>query len=60
MSLARTNFDDVSEADLVSLVNAAVPEEPYGTSDGEKKEALKDITSSPIQPVATSLSAWTR
>src|SRR5258708_4648824 len=53
MSLGRTNFDAISEADLADLIQAGVPEglvidykrDPYGTSDGEKKEALKDITS---------------
>ncbi len=53
MSLGRTNFDDISEADLDDLIQAGVPEglvidykrDPYGNSDANKKEALKDITS---------------
>ena len=53
MSIARTNFDEVSEADLNDLIVADVPEglaieykrDPYGFSDADKKEALKDITS---------------
>ena len=53
MSIARTNFDDISESDLNDLIQAGVPEglvieykrDPYGNSDAHKKEALKDITS---------------
>jgi predicted HTH transcriptional regulator len=53
MSIGRSNFDDISEADLNDLVQASVPEglvidykrDPYGNSDADKKEALKDITS---------------
>jgi hypothetical protein len=53
MSIGRVNFDDISEADLDDLIEAAVPEglvidykrDPYGNSDADKKEALKDITS---------------
>jgi predicted HTH transcriptional regulator len=53
MSVARTNFEDISESDLNDLILAGVPEglvveykrEPYGNSDADKKEALKDITS---------------
>ena len=53
MPIDRTNFDEVSEADLEELILAAVPEgqaieykrEPYGKSDAEKKEALKDVSS---------------
>jgi hypothetical protein len=49
----RTNFDDVSEADLRDVIEAEKPEgvdieykrDPYGGSDADKKEALKDITS---------------
>jgi Putative DNA-binding domain len=53
MSIGRMNFDDISEADLNDLIQAGVPEglvidykrDPYGSSDADKKEALKDITS---------------
>ena len=53
MSIARTNFDDVSEADLVALIQAGKPEgldieykrDPYGPADKDRKEAAKDITS---------------
>ena len=53
MSIARTIFDDISEDDLQGLIEAGVPEgltieykrDPYGKSDADKKEALKDITS---------------
>jgi hypothetical protein len=53
MSIERANFDDVSEADLNDLIQAGRPEglameykrDPYGNSDPDKKEALKDITS---------------
>jgi hypothetical protein len=53
MSIERANFDDIAEAELNDLVQASVPEglaieykrEPYGNSDADKKEALKDISS---------------
>jgi hypothetical protein len=53
MSIGRVNFDDISEADLDDIIQAAVPEglvieykrDAYGNSDTDKKEALKDITS---------------
>jgi hypothetical protein len=53
VSIGRTNFDDISEADLADLIHAGVPEglaieykrDPYGNSDADKREALKDITS---------------
>jgi predicted HTH transcriptional regulator len=53
MSIGRVNFDDISEADLDALIQASVPEglaieykrDPYGNSDADKKETLKDITS---------------
>lgn len=53
MPLERANFDDISERDLLDLIEAGVPEgvaidykrEPYGNSDAQKREALKDITS---------------
>ncbi len=53
MSIERANFDEISEADLIDLIQAARPEgltieykrDPYGNSDADKKEALKDITS---------------
>src|SRR6266481_5134529 len=52
MSIARSNFDDISESDLNDLIQAGVPEglaidykrDAYGMSDSEKKEALKDLT----------------
>ena len=53
MSLGTLNFDDISEGDLKELVDVGVPEglkidykrDLYGTSDNDKKEALKDISS---------------
>jgi hypothetical protein len=53
MSLGRTNFDEVSEADLSDLIQAQTPEgltidykrDAYGPGDAENKEALKDISS---------------
>jgi hypothetical protein len=53
MSIQRANFDDISETDLDDLIQAGVPEgllldykrDPYGSSDADKKEALKDISS---------------
>lgn len=53
MSIGRVNFNDVTGVDLHDLLKASVPEgltleykrEMYGSSDAEKKEALKDITS---------------
>ena len=53
MSLDNLNFDDISEGDLKELIDVGVPEglkidykrDLYGTSDNDKKEALKDISS---------------
>lgn len=53
MTLGRLNFDDISENDLVGLIEAGVPEglaieykrDGYSTADSQKKEALKDISS---------------
>ncbi len=53
MSLGTLNFDDISEGDLKELIDVGVPEglkidykrDLYGTSDNDKKEALKDISS---------------
>ncbi|HET6514148.1 MAG TPA: ATP-binding protein [Thermodesulfovibrionales bacterium] len=53
MSLGNLNFYDVSVDDLKDLINAEVPEglnieykrDFYGSSDDDKKEALKDISS---------------
>ncbi len=53
VTISRTNFDEVSENDLIALVEAEKAEgldieykrEPYGASDHDKKEALKDISS---------------
>jgi len=53
MSLGRTNFDEVGEADLDDLIRAQTPEgltidykrDAYGPGDSGNKEALKDITS---------------
>lgn len=53
MALGRLNFDDIDEGALESLVDNGVPEgltieykrDPYGNSDADKKEALKDVTS---------------
>ena len=52
MSIGRTNFEEISEADLNDLIQAGVPEglaieykrDAYGNRDSDKKEALKDIT----------------
>jgi hypothetical protein len=53
MPLERANFDDVTEQDLLDLIAAGVPEglsleykrEPWSSTDADKREALKDITS---------------
>lgn len=53
MSLGTLNFDDISEDDLKKLIDVGIPEglnidykrDLYGISDGDKKEALKDISS---------------
>ena len=53
MPITRTNFDDVEEADLVEMLEIGVPEglmveykrDIYGTSDADKNEALKDMSS---------------
>ncbi|MEX0851757.1 MAG: ATP-binding protein [Bauldia sp.] len=53
MPLERASFDDVSERDLLDLIETGVPEglaieykrDPYGNSDANKREALKDVTS---------------
>ena len=52
MPIDRIDFENASEADLQELVAAQVPEglgieykrEPYGTSDADKREALKDVS----------------
>jgi predicted HTH transcriptional regulator len=53
MPITRTDFDAVSEVDLDDLIQAKVPEgqtieykrNMYGSSDADKREALKDISS---------------
>ncbi|MBW3617138.1 MAG: ATP-binding protein, partial [Proteobacteria bacterium] len=53
MSVSRSNFADVSEADLRSLIAAGTPEgadleykrDMYGGSDADVKEFLKDVSS---------------
>ena len=53
MSLGNLNFDDITEKDLIGLIEAEVPEglnieykkDVYGGSDSDKKEFLKDISS---------------
>lgn len=52
MAIDRVDFENVSEADLQELVGTPVPEglrieykrEPYGNSDADKREALKDVS----------------
>jgi Schlafen, AlbA_2 len=52
MSIARLDFDNLAEGDLVELVTGQVPEglhleykrELYGNSDGDRKEYLKDVS----------------
>lgn len=52
MPIDRIDFENVGEADLQELVATQVPEglrleykrEPYGNSDAEKREALKDVS----------------
>jgi hypothetical protein len=53
LNVDRTSkLHDVSEADLNDLIQAGRPEglameykrDPYGNTDADKKEALKDIT----------------
>ena len=53
MSISRLNFDEISEADLQALIDTGTPEgiaieykrDPYGGSDADKKELLKDMSS---------------
>jgi hypothetical protein len=53
MAIDRAVFDDITEADLAELVSAGTPEglrleykrTTYGNADGDKREALKDISS---------------
>lgn len=53
MSISRLNFEEVSVADILGLLDAGVPEglsveyksQMYGNSDADVKEALKDISS---------------
>jgi predicted HTH transcriptional regulator len=53
MSIGRENFDQIVESDLQTLIETGVPEgividykrEPYGGSEAEKKEFLKDLSS---------------
>lgn len=53
MSLERPDFDNLAEADLAELLAIKVPEsirldykrDMYGSTDSEKREALKDISS---------------
>ena len=53
MALNRTDFENLSEPDLQSLVETQADEgifrdykrEPYGRSDADKKEFLKDASS---------------
>jgi hypothetical protein len=53
MPVELANFDQITDVDLDELVTAQVPEGPrieykrdtYGGSDGDKREALKDISS---------------
>jgi hypothetical protein len=52
MSLGHLNFDDISEADLTGLIETGVAEgptleykgAPYGRSDADVKECLKDVS----------------
>lgn len=52
MSIERANFDLIEERDLQELVEAQVPEglrleykrTPYGASDADKREFLKDVS----------------
>jgi predicted HTH transcriptional regulator len=52
MPIDRLDFDNMDENDLKELLTTQVPEglrieykrEPYGNSDAEKREALKDIS----------------
>lgn len=53
MALSNISFEDLSERDLMELVATGVPEgmlidykrEPYGRSDADVKEFLKDVSS---------------
>lgn len=53
MPIERPDFDNLAEADLDELIYAQVPEgqrieykrDTYGSSDGDRREALKDISS---------------
>lgn len=53
MSIGNLNFDDISEGNLLDLIEIGVPEglkieyksQLYGNSNSDKKEALKDISS---------------
>jgi hypothetical protein len=53
MSIGNVNFDQIAEKDLTDHINVGVPEglyidykrDLYGPSEGDKKEALKDISS---------------
>jgi predicted HTH transcriptional regulator len=52
VSLSRADFDAISEADLLELIDGKVPEDHrldykrdiYGQSDKDKKELLKDVS----------------
>lgn len=52
MTIERPNFDHVTGEDIAELVEASVPEgirlefkrEPYGGSDADKREFLKDLS----------------
>jgi hypothetical protein len=52
MAIDRIDFENLSEGDLQELVGTPVPEglrveykrEPYGNTDADKREALKDVS----------------
>lgn len=53
MSIPKTTLEEITEADLANLIHSGVGEgqlieykgQIYGSSDEEKREFLKDITS---------------
>jgi Putative DNA-binding domain len=52
MAITRSDFAQISEADLLELIDTGVPEgqtieyksAPYGKTDADKREFLKDVT----------------
>jgi hypothetical protein len=52
MPIDRIDFENIGEADVRELISAQVPEglrveykrEPYGSSDADRREALKDVS----------------